>query len=290
LHGVPLTRWFVVAGLMRKVLGSADDQSDEVRSAAHEVTGLSWGVLTRYLNVLVRVERAAYAANVAPDDLLSRGFNGVELAVRLFDRSAESGIEALRGLRDGTKTVSDVRKALDLAAPGGADAAVVMRSRLLRRNSIGIRAVEEAVEAARGGLFPEDSIIRRRRGLRYFRRTGIEVLAQDGSPLQGLDVVADPSSTSDPLDAGLAQSVLLSTFFPRFYLAVPPTADAASMERAVDILERLAVPWIGTLRATDERRLQIVREPSGPPVPDRSRLYREIASVLAGGRARSVPS
>jgi hypothetical protein len=150
--------------------------------------------------------------------------------------------------------------------------------------------VEEAAEAARGGLFPKDSIIRRRRGLQYFRRTGIEVLAQDGSPLQGLDVVADTSSTSDPLDASLAQSVLLSTFFPRFYLAFPPAADAASIGRAVDILDRLAVPWIGTLRATDDRRLQVVREPSAPPVPDRSGLYRTIASALAVGRANEKPS
>lgn len=290
LRGVPLTRWFIVAGLMRKALGSADAQSDGVRSAAQEVTGLSWGVLTRYLNVLGRVERAASAANVTSDDLLSLGFNGVELAVRLFDRSAELGIEALRGLHDGTKTVADVREALALAAPGGAGADVVTRSRLLRRNAAGIRAVEEAAEAARGGLFPKDSIIRRRRGMRFFRRTGIEVLAQDGSPLQGLDVVADPSSTSDPLDAGLAQSVLLSTFFPRFYLAFPPAADAASIGRAVDVLDRLAVPWIGTLRATDDRRLQIVREPSARPVPDRSHLYRTIVSALTEGRAKNAPS
>lgn len=286
LRSMPTSRWFVVAGLMRKAIGSGDAQSAEVREAAQKATGLSWGILTRYLNVLGRIERAASFANVPPDDLLSLGFNGVELAVRLFDRSPERGIEALLGLHDGTITVADVREWLARAPAGAADADVVARSRLLRRNAAGIQAVEEAAEAARGSLFPKDSIIQRRRGLRYFRRTGIEVLAPDGSPLQGLDVVTEQSSTRDPLDAGLAQSVLLSTFFRRFYLAFPPAVDVSAVGRAGEALDQLFVPWIGILCATTDRRFEVVREPASSPVPDRSRLYSTISSVLAVGGPR----
>jgi hypothetical protein len=272
--------------LMRKALGSEDPQSAGVRAAAQEATGLSWGVLTRYLNVLGRVDRAASYANVSADDLLSLGFNGVELAVRLFDRSPERGIEALRGLHRGTVKVADVRAWLATEPAGAADADVVARSWLLRRNAADIRAVEEAAKAERGSLFPKDSIIRRRRGLRYFRRTGIEVLAPEGSPLVGIDVMTDQSSKRDPLDAGFAQSVLLSTFFQRFYLAFPPAADDSAVGRAGEALDELFVPWIGILCATIDLRLLVVREPVGRPEPDRSRLYSTIASVSAVGGPR----
>ncbi|MEH2524202.1 MULTISPECIES: hypothetical protein [unclassified Bradyrhizobium] len=290
LRGIPRAPWHVTAGLMRQALAPGKLDSETVRRIASEATGLSWGLLTRYLNVLGRIETAASSAGVPPDDLISPGFNGVEIAIRLYDRSSELGLAALRGLHDGTTSLAEVRNRLASAPAGSADADVVSRSRLLRRNATEIQAVEDAVEAARGALFPKDSIIRRRRGLLYFRRVGIEIIASNGAPLCGLDIVTDSAQGRDSLDAGLAQSVLLSTYFPRFHLVFSPSADASTIDEAVSALELLTVPWIGIIQVLETGRLEIIRKPSVSPLPDRSAQYSKLVSKLAVGRTTALPA
>jgi hypothetical protein len=287
LRQAPRTTWHAIAKIMR---GAVNDgwTAEEVRQLAREETHLSWGVLTRYLNVLRRVEIAAVVARLPLEELLSDGFVGVELACRLYDRSLEDGIRALLGLRAGEFAPTDLRTWLDDAPAGDADSDVLARGRLLRRNASEIRAVEDAAEEARGNLFPNDSIIRRRRGLQYFRRVGLEILSKDGAPLVGLDVVTDSSLRRESLDAGLAQSVLLSTFFPRFYLAFSPGTEIAAIEDARAALEMIGVPWVGLVRVSGEGRLERpLREPDGPPVPDRSSRYADLVSAFAVGRTSS---
>jgi hypothetical protein len=281
--------WHSIASQMDEAIaaaaGSGEAKREQAFRVAKEATGLNRVLLGRYLTTLRRVKAAAATLGLDLDGLLAVGFNGLEMAVRIYDRSPERGRAALLGLKSGRMTLEEVRRMLAEAPQGKVGDDVAVRSRALRQRASEIQAVETAIEKSVGTLFSKDSIARRRRGLLYFHRVGMEVVRTDGSMICGVDIVAaDPGSNRDKLDAVLAPVILLSTFFPKFYVAFSPASDPSAVAEAVKALDLIDAPWIGIMKVTARAEVEVVRKPVGVPVPDRTSRYEILKLALSVGR------
>jgi hypothetical protein len=280
--------WFVMAGRIEAALaeGTAIGYGEDViKNVVVETSKLSWGVVTRYLSTIRRVKAAAAAAGLETEALLSPGFNGVEAAVRLYDRSASEGLDALVGLREGRLSAGDVSDKLALRDLKETESSRGMR---LRRRGTAIDGVEKALAKESGRLFPKDSTVKRRPALRYFRRVGMEVRREDGTCVCGLDIMAsDAGTAADELDEGLSKVVLLSTYFPRFFLVFSADYPAAAVDEAMGALDLIGVRWLGVMKVTPEGTVETLRKPVGAPAPDRSAEYERLRAGFAYGR-RSI--
>jgi hypothetical protein len=283
------TPWWVVADQVERALETADDYgpwSDEtLQHAVEDATDRSWGVLTRYRSVLRRVRAAAAAKGMPAEALMSAGFNAMELAVRLYDRLPTQGFEALVGLKDGTASLAEIRAKLAAAPAGGADGVVVARSRLLRQRAREIKLVEAALSGSAERLFGKDPVVRRRPALLYFRRVGYEVAGEDGRIVCGLDaLVPGPAQDRDALDSAMAPAVLLSSYFPKFYLVLSPGCHPQLADLVGEALDALHVHGIGVMQVTEGGAVFIPREPVGYPQPDRTAFYESLRRNLAVAR------
>jgi hypothetical protein len=188
-------------------------------------------------------------------------------------------------LKTGRMSHAEVRKLLAAAPQGNVRDGVEARTKILRQRSSEIQAVESAMEQGVDAIFPKDSIVQRRRGLVYFHRIGMEITKKDGTVCGGIDILTpDPASRRDQLDTALAPAILLSTFFPKFYIAFSPGADATAIDEAIEALNLIDAKWIGVLKVDERLRLQIVRKPFGTPIPDRTSRYASLKSSLSVGR------
>lgn len=288
--GASQSGWLEAAEALETTLGTLESndpgKEGNVRSRVEEASGLSWGIVTRYVSVLRRIRSVAAAHGVPLAALASRGFNASEAAVRLYARSPEQGIEALLGRQAAATTLGSIRRKLaaapvDAAGPVGASRQLIKAAR-----GYEIELAERALASRSHDLFPRDCSLRRRPGLLYFRRVGYEACSPDGRILAGIDVlVVDALLNRDALDGALAQSVLLSTFFPTFHLVFSSGSDIAVVRRAADALEIMDVLSVGIVRVTDTGDLDVLRSPSGGPVPDRTRQYDLIRQRFAVGRS-----
>jgi len=281
--------WHSIARQMDELIaataGSGEARREQAFRLAKEATGLDRALLGRYLTTLRRVKSAAAALGIDPDGLLAVGLNALEMALRLYDRSPERGLESFQRLKSGRMSLKEVRHMLADAPQGKVGDDVAMRSRALRQRASEIQAVEAAIEQSVGTLFPKDSIVRRRRGLVYFHRVGIEVVRKDGTTICGVDIVAvDPDSNRDKLDAVLAPVILLSTFFPKFYLVFSPGSDPSAVDEAVEALDLIDARWVGVMKVSVGSEIEVVRKPVGVPVPDRTSRYESLKSALSVGR------
>jgi hypothetical protein len=281
--------WHSIARQMDELIaataGSGEARREQAFRVAKEATGLDRALLGRYLTTLRRVKSAAAALGIDPDGLLAVGLNALEMALRLYDRSPERGLESFQRLKSGRMSLKEVRHMLADAPQGKVGDDVAMRSRALRQRASEIQAVEAAIEQSVGTLFPKDSIVRRRRGLVYFHRVGIEVVRKDGTTICGVDIVAaDPDSNRDKLDAVLAPVILLSTFFPKFYLVFSPGSDPSAVDEAVEALDLIDARWVGVMKVSVGSEIEVVRKPVGVPVPDRTSRYESLKSALSVGR------
>jgi hypothetical protein len=255
------------------------------RAALAAACGLSPGIVGRYISTIERILRIAREKNVEPAAVLSGGFNAVEAACRLYERSPDQGFESLLQLKAGTSSLSKVRGRLAAAEPERDDSGSYARSLVLRQRSFEIEAVEEALSGAAQNLFGRGCTVRRRPGLRYFRRVGMEVVAGDGSIAAGLDVIAPQlGQQRDELDAALGASALLSTFFPEFHFICSPGSGGEVAARAVEMLGWLGLQWFGVMTIDANGRVRVLRKARGRPVPDRSAQYGALKERYAVGR------
>jgi len=285
--------WYELArGLDEAMRGAAElgYGSDVIKRMAEQATGLSPGLVMRYVSTYRRIGVAAKAAGVAPEFLLAPGFNPVEMAVRLYDRSPEVGLQALKELAEGRLGSSDLRKMLSKAV--AADASVAAsRSRTHRSRALELQAVQRAVEGARGSLFPTDSLIVRRPPLVHFRRDGIEVRGADGACVCGLDLfVSADENAAAVFEVSFPSAFLLSLYFPRTFFVFSPHAPDAAVRRAIAAIDLFRAHWIGVLRIVPELTIVTVRQGVGRPDPDRVAGYEALRSELsppdrAAGRA-----
>jgi hypothetical protein len=261
---------------------------DVVKRIAENASGLSWGVLTRYLTTFRRLKAAAEAAGVPVEQLVSPGFNAVETAVRLYGRDPEAGLDVIKRLAERRIQLRDVNLAManSLAeSPARAD----KRSRSLRLRGFELQALDDALKRSVGVLFPDDAFIEKRPASRYFHTSGWEVRGADGLCLAGIDGLPSQAVAADDLVAfqTLApKAALLSLYFPAYFMAISPRTAADFPDRAIRILDLFGLRWIGILRVTSELTIEVVRSPEGPPVPDRSKDYERLrAELMMSGTA-----
>ena len=276
--------WFVVAKGVEEALKELEGSKESIRPVLEEATGLSWGVINRYLSVLRRVHIIAVARDIPVEELMSRGFNGMEVAVRLYDRLPDEGFESLIKLRDGAMSLEDVRAKLANSPEGNAVHPAIARGDLLRRRYADIAMVERSLSRESEDLFGKGSIVRRRPGLRYFRRTGFEVYKEGGGIICGLDLmIPDPALSRNALDVALAPAILISSYYRRFYLVFSRDDDAEFASSAVDALKVMGVRSVGVMRVLSELGIETILEPSGP-LPDRTKRYEFLRSKFLIGR------
>jgi hypothetical protein len=284
----PREPWFVTASRLDEALTGPEAVGygeDVLKKLAADATGLSWGVITRYLSTMRRLKAAAAAAGVAPASLLSPGFNAVEAAVRLHAHSPQQGIAALKALHQGRSSLPEIRRSLADAAEAESGRAAVARGNALRRRGQELQKVEDALAGAVGTLFPKDSTVLRRPALRYFRRVGMEVRRADGRCVCGLDLMAsDSGGALDEVEQAVAPALVLSTYFPKFYFVFSPGSAEAAVDEAVSALELLGARWFGVMKVGNDLSIEVLRRPAGAPVPDRSDAYESLRATLARGR------
>jgi hypothetical protein len=277
--------WYVIAMALDEAVTGASALGygeDVVRKIAEDASGLSRGLLTRYLSTIRRVKAAAAANGLAANELLSPGFNAVEAAVRLYDRSPLQGLEILKDLAKGRIALRHVQRAISQDFEKE-EASFDPRSRTLRRRGLELQSVEKAL----AGFFPKDWL-QRRPPMRYFRHIGWEIRDQDGVCKWGIDVIAaHTDEASSEVEALLPGAALLSLYFPGFYIAFSPNSPQRAADEAVGALELLGLPWIGVLKVRPDLSVDEPRKPKGCPDPDRSSLYESLRAKVTIGRGRS---
>jgi hypothetical protein len=280
--------WFATAVRLDEALSGPNAVGygeDVLKKLAVEATGLSWGLITRYLSAIRRIKAAAAAAGVTPASLLSPGFNAVEAAVRLHAHSPQEGLASLKALHEGQSSLSEIRRRLADAAEASTGRAAVARGNANRRRGQEVQKVEDALEGAVGTLFPKDSTVHRRPSLRYFRRVGMEVRRPDGRCVCGLDLMAsDPGNAIDEVEQAVAPALVLSTYFPKFYFVFSPGSAGEAVDEALSALDLLGARWFGVMKVADDLSIEVLRKPAGAPEPDRTAAYESLRATLAQGR------
>ena len=165
--------WHDIALALEETLSEASAiglAEDTIRRMAQDASGLSRATLGRYVAAVRKLKAAARAAGLPLIALLSPGFNAVEGALRLYERSETKGLETLQALAAGRTGLSEVKRAVSEDFASGEDT-YSERSRLLRRRNLELQAIESALV----GHFSKDSFVQRRPALRCFRAPGWEV-------------------------------------------------------------------------------------------------------------------
>ncbi|WP_296739075.1 hypothetical protein [Mesorhizobium sp.] len=285
--------WFVLGELYSQALATAADADlPALRTAASEASRLSGGVLRRYVVLLNRLRAIAASEGLTRDALLSRVFNAAEVAARIYDLDPEKGMTALMDLKAGAVTLEALRGRLakipvaaepekepepKRKAPSPQSVArgfAVVRSRELKAGFM-----LQALEARAAELWAPDVALRRRPGTRFYTsHQGFEIVAA-GTPVRRLGgvelFILDGQEESELryFEGVFPSYLVLATFYPRFDLAFSPSTPDASVARAVDLLGRFGAPSIGVLRVTSDGGVDVLVEPKGPPVPDRTARY-----------------
>ncbi|MGY3236684.1 hypothetical protein ACVMAJ_003574 [Bradyrhizobium sp. USDA 4448] len=274
--------WYEVALCLEEMASQATAigyGEDVIKTLAEEATGLSRGVLSRYLSTIRRLKTAAAAAGEPVQSLLSPGFNAVETGVRLYDRSPADGLKMLKDLATGRIGLLAARKTSDDLAPDDRNA----RSRTLRRRGLELQSVQQALERH----FPKDSIVQRRPRMRCFRHAGWEVRTSDGAMLCGIDAVTSTGDeTTSEVEGLLPSAALLSTYFPEYFVAFSPAVHLDATREAIGLLDLLGLSWIGVLKIEADLSVKVLRRPKGPPRPDKTSRYE---SLRTGLRSSSWP-
>jgi hypothetical protein len=141
---------------------------------------------------------------------------------------------------------------------------------------------EKLLAAGAGRLFGVGSSIGRRRHIPHLPRPGFEVRSDAGERVAGIDLyLPDLSSNGirDPLDT-LAKSVLLSFYFPRFYVALAPGFHEDDIRRTMAVLDAFDAGSIGILHMPDGSTIRRYRHSTRPPNPDRSAQHDRLVDKL----------
>jgi hypothetical protein len=112
------------------------------------------------------------------------------------------------------------------------------------------------------------AVATRRPSARYLRRVGFNFTNFKGELIAGADLYLAESGGRDPLEM-LAQSVILASYLPSFYLILGLDLNLADAERAREALRALDAKSIGVLLLRDGAPATVVKraEPRGRPLP-----------------------
>lgn len=281
--GVP---WHATASIIRGALEGLDSENQtKLWRIAKRESGLSETMLRRYVLALERLSAIESERKLQPGELRSGAFAPVEIALRLYSRDPEAGLNALEALKQRRVTLRDLRRELAETPADVGDP--VARSRSLRDRGVLVARCEGMLDAAAPLLYGAGTASNRRPSARYLRRVGFEFRDAEHRILGGGDLYLAESGGRDHFES-LAQSVLLARYLPTFHVVVGPDLDEEEARRAADALETLAETSIGVLRLREEGGAQPVR----PAVPDPSRddpaRYRALLKAFATGRGQAA--
>jgi hypothetical protein len=283
--------WFKIAERLGDEFDSAvdGDVAADMKAAAEDGTGLSGQILGRYVSLLGRIRRIATEEGVAVESLLSPVFNAQEVAARLYDRAPEIGIESLLDLAAGSVTLAVLRKRLEDAPSGAVRSPESARAAVARAKAENTALLERALKASAPALWGRGSRIRQRPRLTVVGSAGYEVVGTESSMIAGIDILdIDVRMNDDRFSRNLFPSVLLSTFYPRFYLGAVSAPDRSAVMRTMDAVEWLGLEAVGVLEIRSDESVVELRAPRGGPVPDRTAKYNELKIKYPG--ARRTPS
>lgn len=277
--------WHVIARPLQAHFAGRQPMQERrsVWDAAAAATGLAWVMLRRYVVVIDRIDEIALAAGRPAASLLSGSFSAVELAVRIHARDPAAGLAALEDLAARRATIEDLRTRLGSLPPS---TSVSDRQVAMRERGFLIEKCESTLRARASDLFGKDVSVVRRPPIRFCRTVGYDILGSRNRLVAGCDLYVDAASRGrDPLDE-FARSVLLSRFYPRFFLVLAPALGDDVRKAADSAIDLFEVRWIGVIALSERGGAEIVRKPRGRPLPDLTGGIEPMRAALAG-RARS---
>jgi hypothetical protein len=265
--------WFTIAGLV--IDGGPTSKLDERRGLALKEIELSSNLLGRYISVLRRLREIAELHNVPVERLLSPVFSATEIAVRIYDRAPNLGLESLNQLKERRTTLIKLRSKLE-------DIELSSQQLEKARKGSWIEEQETALKTFAVEEFGASSQLTRRPALKPFARIGWIVLGKDRLPKCGIDLF-DPAE-KHVVEAALVSALALSTFFKRFFVMFPAAAEEETVARAVAMLDFFRANSVGTLYGDIKGGVKLFRAATGSPTPDRSSDYASLESMFAYGR------
>jgi hypothetical protein len=275
--------WYELASRIEEAMRGASAigyGEDVVKKIASEETGVSPGVLSRYVAVFRKLKGAATASGLNLKDLLAPGFNAVETGARLYETSPALGLTALKMLAEGRGGLTDV-KFMSAQAPAPTDA----RSRTMRHRGIELQTLDRALRKHFEGY-----LVQRRPPSDFFRHAGWEIRDADGTCVHGIDaLIASKHDPAVEVEGLLAAAALLSTYFPKFCFAVSSSSPASMVDEAIWAIKFFKLNWIGVMTLNENGSFSSPQDPEGPPVPDKSGSYESLRAELMSRRARPTP-
>jgi hypothetical protein len=277
--------WYELVRRFDAAFDAAQDHDEQmtVQEASEAATGLSPLMWRRQRAALTKTEEIAHHAGLPLESLLSATFAHQELAVRAFDRSPDEGLKILMSSANGGVRLAEIRQLLTRLPPKDPTGSKAARAAVGDAKRDGTALIDRALKDSSAKLFGKGCAIVRRPRLRLFTTGyGYEVIAKNGTVAAGVDVADVGIRTNqDRLAQTLPSSLLLSSFYPQFFIACRSADGGGTAKRSADTLNWLGASWVGILAVRSDGSVQVVRRPKGRPVPDRTALY-EVAKRAFG--------
>ncbi|MDA9408086.1 hypothetical protein XH80_15435 [Bradyrhizobium sp. CCBAU 45384] len=270
--------WHVIGSILRE-WSAARPRGIDVWQLATEATELSELMLRRYVSALDRLGEIETSHALSPGSLLPPTFGPAELAIRLYGRDPVAGLKALQALKQRKMTLRDLRKELR-KSEGHA-----YEGNRARERTVLVAACSEAITIQAKKLFGRGTVSQRRPSIRYFQTIGFEFRNSEGFIVGGADLyVGSPLYGPDPLNA-LAQSVLMASYLPTFYVFLGPELQMSNAEHAAHVLDLFQARSVGVVLLPEDGGALVVRRPESLRQPDRTKDYRAILDHLSIERA-----
>jgi hypothetical protein len=246
---------------------------------AQRETGIASVMLTRYVALLKKLDLIA-PSPAELSSLMPRSFTAGEIAVRLYYRNQEKGLQALKDLRARQTNLEKIRDDLSKEPLSGDN------GRAIRAKAIADAETMLTGHAER--LFGAGSSVTQRSTVPHLCRIGFEVFSPEGERFAGIDLYLpnlSKTAIQDPLEP-IARSIVLSTYFPQFYLMFAPGFSEEDLTRAEAILDAFGSKSIGMIFMPDENSIRQYREATARSDLDRSASYQILADRIRDSTRR----
>jgi hypothetical protein len=145
--------------------------------------------------------------------------------------------------------------------------------------------VERALKDSAPKLWGLGSRLRHRPRLAVVGSVGYEIVGSGNSIIAGVDLLdLDVRMNDDRFSRNLFPSLLLSTFYPRFYVGCVSAPDRSAVMRALDAVEWLGMEAVGVLEIPSDGSVVELRPSIGGPVPNRTAKYNELRIKFPGAK------
>ncbi|MHC2617996.1 hypothetical protein ACVIW2_000027 [Bradyrhizobium huanghuaihaiense] len=273
--------WHVIGSILRE-WSATGVRGMDVWQLATEATELSELMLRRYISALDRLAEIETSHALPPASLLPPTFGPAELAIRLYSRDPVAGLKALRALKQRKITLRDLR--MELRKSEGH----AYEGNRARERTVLVASCSEAITIQARKFFGRGTVSQRRPSIQYFQTIGFEFRNSQGFIVGGADLyVGSPLYGPNPFNT-IAQSVLMATYLPAFYLFLGPELQMSDAEHAVRVLEVLQAHSVGIVLLPEEGGTVVVRRAKPARKQDRTKDYLSILEHLSIERARTV--